>query len=140
MSVRAKMYEFIYGQASEDWKGIVELHEKAIKCRIGEIEEERRNELRSGATRTAPAGVTPLEMPESYTVQLDRGRNETAEKILALVREQPMSAAEIGAALGMKSRHRLITGYLQPLLQQNLLVHTIPNSPRAPNQKYCLAS
>lgn len=135
-----KMYEFIYGDAAEDWKGIVDLHERAIKARVGEIEEEARGEIRSGATKVAPAGVESVAVPEHYAIQLERGKNETAEKILELLRNQPMSASEIGAALGMKSRHRLVTSYLQPLLKMKLIAHTIPNSPRAPNQQYRIAS
>ena len=135
-----KMYEFIYGNAAEDWKGIVELHERAIKARIGEIGEERRGEMRSGATKVAPAGVESVEAPERYAIQLERGKNDTAEKILELLRNQPMSAFEIGAAIGMKSRVRLITIYIKPMLERKLIEQTIPNSPRAPNQKYRLAS
>jgi len=50
------------------------------------------------------------------------------------------SATEIGEAVGMKSHHRLITAYIKPLLVMKLIEQTIPNSPRAPNQKYRLAS
>jgi len=70
----------------------------------------------------------------------ERGRSDVAENILSALKGDAMSAAEIGVAIGMKSRHRLITGYLQPLLKMNLITQTLPDSPRAPNQKYKLAS
>jgi len=57
------MYDFVYGDAAENWDGIVALHEKAIKKRIGEIEDERRNDRKSGAKHDAPAMRNPTPPP-----------------------------------------------------------------------------
>jgi len=56
------------------------------------------------------------------------------------LKDGAMSAAEIGEAVGMKSRVQLISAYIRPMLEMNLIQQTIPNSPRAPNQKYKLAT
>jgi len=135
-----QMYEFVYGDAAEDWNGIVALHEKAIKKRIGEIEEERRNDRKSGAKNDAPAGIVSVAPPERYAFKLERGRSDVAENILSALKNGAMSAAEIGEAVGLKSRVQLISAYLRPMLEMQLIQQTIPNSPRAPNQKYKLAS
>ena len=135
-----QMYAFVYADATESWQDIVDLHEKAIKKRIGDIEEACRSDRRAGVSRTAPSGVVPVAPPERYSIQLEGGKGDVAETILALLKASPLSAAEIGEALGMKSRHHLTTKYLQPLLRLNLIVQTIPDNPKAPNQKYKAAS
>lgn len=48
----------------------------------------------------------------------------------------PRSRADLQAESGLKQRPHFTTNHLAPLLNAGLLEYTVPESPRAPNQKY----
>ena len=85
------------------------------------------------------AGVAPLEAPEKWTVQLARGSNAVAAKLLTFLEGRDRSAAEIAAALEIKSRPFLSNHYLVPLMAKGLVRQTLPDKPKSRFQRYALA-
>ena len=49
---------------------------------------------------------------------------------------EPRTRAEIQRHLGISSRRYVIEEVIQPLLDEGLLMQTIPDKPRSPNQRY----
>lgn len=47
-----------------------------------------------------------------------------------------LSANEIMARLGLKSKETLRANYLDPALENGLIKQTLPNKPTSKNQKY----
>ena len=152
------MYRFIYGATVEDendWSAIVKRHEEAIRKRIGEIEEDEKagkvcdsifGRLFKGEVdeddneeATHAAGVAPLDQPEKWGVQLERGSNAVAARLLTLLESGEKSAAEIAEALEIKSRPFLTNRYLAPLMAKGLIRQTIPDKPKSRFQRYVLA-
>ena len=152
------MYRFIYGATVEDennWSAIVKCHEEAIRKRIGEIEEDERagrvcdsifGRLFKGEVEeddedeaTHAAGAAPLDQPEKWDVQLERGSNAVAAKLLTLLESGEKSAAEIAEALEIKSRPFLTNRYLVPLMAKGLIRQTLPDKPKSRFQRYVLA-
>ena len=152
------MYRFIYGATVEDendWSAIVKRHEEAIRKRLGEIEEDERAGRVSdsifgrlvkgdagdgdGEKSTHAAGVAPIDQPEKWDVQLERGSNAVAAKLLTLLESGEKSAAEIAEALEIKSRPFLTNRYLVPLMAKGLIRQTLPDKPKSRYQRYALA-
>ena len=158
------MYRFVYcgegsrsGEAESEmmWKDIAELHEEAIRRRIGEISdaktagedvdwmfssradcEKGENESTAELVSTLPAGYE-MKPPEKRTIQLERGKSETAERILSVVTEAgEMSVGEILEAVGISSRPFLLSAYLKPMVAQGFLALSLPNKPSSRHQKY----
>lgn len=69
----------------------------------------------------------------------DLGRRGSPDQLLDLVvdlcRVREFSAEELAALLG-RDRKYVMNNYLRPLLQQGKVVHTIPEQPRHPAQRY----
>lgn len=59
-------------------------------------------------------------------------------KLIDIIGEQWLSAAELLEQLGFKSRNTFRKKYLLPALSSNLIKMQNPMSPNAPNQKYGL--
>lgn len=151
------MYRFIYGATVEDendWPAIVKRHEEAIRKRLGEIEEVERTgrasdsifgRLHKGEVEdddeesTHAVGVVPIDQPEKWDVQLERGSNAVAAKLLTLLEGGEKSAAEIAEALEIKSRPFLTNRYLVPLMAKGLIRQTLPDKPKSRFQRYALA-
>lgn len=151
------MYRFIYGATVEDendWSAIVKRHEEAIRRRLVEIEEDERagracdsifGRLVKGGVEdddeasTHAAGVAPIDQPEKWDVQLERGSNAVAAKLLTLLEGGEKSAAEIAEALEIKSRPFLTNRYLVPLMAKGLIRQTLPDKPKSRFQRYALA-
>lgn len=87
---------------------------------------------------THAAGVAPLEAPEKWTVQLARGSNAVAAKLLTFLEGGDRSAAEIAEALEIKSRPFLTNYYLVPLMANGLVRQTLPDKPKSRFQRYAL--
>ena len=152
-----EMYRFVYGASIDDelnWQQIVERHEQAIRRRIGEIELEEKGgkvvdsifgEFLKKSTEeddekpTHAAGAIPVEAPEKWNVQLDRGSNAVASRLLSFLERGEKSAAEIAEFLGIKCRPFLTSTYLVPLMNQGLIRQTIPDKPKSRFQRYKLA-
>ena len=62
------------------------------------------------------AGVAPIDQPEKWDAQLERGSNAVAAKLLMLLESGEKSAAEIAEALEIRSRPFLTNRYLVPLM------------------------
>lgn len=52
------------------------------------------------------------------------------------VAEQPQSREALQSATGISSPSYLLKRYVRPLMAEGLVVYTVPESPRAPNQRY----
>ena len=88
---------------------------------------------------THAAGVAPIDRPEKWDVQLERGSNAVAAKLLTLLEGGEKSAAEIAEALEIKSRPFLTNRYLVPLMAKGLIRQTLPDKPKSRFQRYALA-
>jgi len=168
-----EMYRFVYGgdelrfengEMDLDWTQIVELHEQAMRERLGEIKESQgrgeevdwmfastvddspddgeSNDDESDDGRQAvdelPAGHE-MDAPPERAFQIPGGRSEVAERIVAFLRDDgAKSAAAIAEHLGMSSRSFLLKTYLKPLVASGHLALSIPDKPRSQNQKYRL--
>jgi len=62
--------------------------------------------------------------------------SERVRKLLSVMQDFPMSASEIMALLGMKSRLSFRTNYLQPAIEAGLVGLTDPDTPTSRNQRY----
>ncbi len=140
-------YEFMYGMGG-DWQAIREAHEVSIRRALDERAIEKVREQREQRKRMETKGRSPvpalkadsgLEMPAKYRGKLTRGDSRIAERILELLRDGPLSPGELHEAVGIRSRVHLIKYYLQPLLEEGLIVRTDPDHPRSPRQKYKLS-
>ena len=78
-------------------------------------------------------------MPKAFSIELERGEPEVAERILGLLADGPMKPAAIRKAVGMKSRIHFIRYYIAPMLEKGLIVRTDPDHPQSPQQEYKLA-
>lgn len=58
------------------------------------------------------------------------------ERLLSVLDEDALSAAELMELLGLSHRPTFRKNYLNPALEQNLIERTIPDKPNSRNQKY----
>ena len=65
----------------------------------------------------------------------DQNRSPT-ERLLAVLGEDTLSAAELMERLGLSHRPTFRQNYLNPALEQELIERTIPDKPNSRNQKY----
>lgn len=65
----------------------------------------------------------------------DKDKNQI-DRIISVIGEDTLSAAEIMARLGLSHRPTFRKNYLNPALEQNLIERTIPDKPNSRNQKY----
>ena len=65
----------------------------------------------------------------------DQDKNQI-DRIISVIGEDTISAAEIMARLGLSHRPTFRKNYLNPALEQNLIERTIPDKPNSRNQKY----
>ena len=65
----------------------------------------------------------------------DQDKNQI-DRIISVIGEDTLSAAEIMARLGLSHRPTFRKNYLNPALEQNLIERTIPDKPNSKNQKY----
>ena len=72
------------------------------------------------------------EIPDDWSSSLVR------DQILIYCMDQPRSIMEIGALLGYKDK-KTIRKYLNPLLEEGLIVRTVPDKPCSRNQRYITA-
>ena len=139
----------MYGPAN-DWDTIRECHEKSMQKAMSEILSARETEKaavsnRSGAARREKnldrqSSVGPkLEMPKTYTAQLERGRPEIVERIRALLKDGLMRPSAIRKAIGITSSVHFNQYYISPMLAQGLIERTDPEHPQSPQQKYRLS-
>lgn len=126
-------YVFMYGNAA-DWETIRECHEKSMHEAMSEIRAAREAEKSVGQSRVDPK----IEMPKAYAVQLERGKPEIVERILALLKDGPMKPSAIRKEIGISSSIHFNRYYLSPMLSQGLIVRTDPDHPQSPQQKYRL--
>lgn len=59
-----------------------------------------------------------------------------AERLLSILGDNTLSAAELMERLGLSHRPTFRKNYLNPALEQNLIERTIPDKPNSRNQKY----
>ena len=88
---------------------------------------------------TRLSGAAPIDAPGKWTVQLERGSNAVATKLLTFLEGGDRSAAEIAEELGIKSRPFLTNYYLVPLMAKGLVRQTLPDKPKSRFQRYALA-
>ena len=142
-------YAFMYGNGG--WGIVRACHEQSMREAMSEIlaaREAEKAEAHDGVGGAKPRlkKVPPrskanpeLEMPKAYSVELERGDMEVAERILGLLADGPMKPAAIRKAVGMKSRIHFIRYYIAPMLEKGLIVRTDPEHPQSPQQEYKLA-
>ena len=65
----------------------------------------------------------------------DQDKNQI-DRIISVIGEDTLSAAEIMARLGLSHRSTFRKNYINPALEQNLIERTIPDKPNSRNQKY----
>lgn len=58
------------------------------------------------------------------------------ERLLSVLGDETLSAAELMERLGLSHRPTFRKNYLNPALEQNLIERTIPDKPNSKNQKY----
>ena len=80
-----------------------------------------------------------VDAPEKWDVQLERGSNAVAAKLLTFLEGGDRSAAEIAEALEIRSRPFLTNRYLVPLMAKGLIRQTLPDKPKSRFQRYALA-
>lgn len=73
---------------------------------------------------------------ESQTIEEQINLRDNEIKILTICAEKPHSSNEILEKLGYKDRPGSYKKSLKKLLDLNILVRTLPEKPRSPNQKY----
>lgn len=156
------MYRFVYcgeafrqGKAESDmsWDDIVAVHEQAIRNRIGEISESRaigeevdwmfskgvgatERKSRMGGDLVCLAGPE-LHLPKKRSIHLERGKGDTAERILEAVKAVgELSAGDILEAVGLSSRSFLLSAYLKPMVERGYLSLALPDKPSSRYQKY----
>ena len=164
-----EMYRFVYcgesyrqegAETEMSWEDIVEIHEQAIRERLGEITGSNAageevdwmfaRKLGGGELPCDDCEATPchglpsgweMTAPEKRKVQLVRGKGEIAERILSVVAASgEMSAGEILESLGFSSRSFLLSAYLKPMVAQGFLALSLPDKPSSKNQKYRIPS
>ena len=59
-----------------------------------------------------------------------------AERLLSILGDNTLSAAELMERLGLSHRPTFRKNYLNPALEQNLIERTIPDKPNSKNQRY----
>ena len=152
------MYRFIYEGVAENWDDVVEWHTRAIKARIGEIDDA----IESGGVvdwlfgmfgfGKGKKGAKDAENDRQYLKHADKypipprreliledGNSETAMNILAFLQaEGEKSCGEIADALEISSKSWLSKTYLAPLIAQGYIALTIPARPKSPLQRYKL--
>ena len=130
-----------------DWGEILELHNAAIRKRIGEIQEEKVSEKIKAAKRRSDwrkrrdeedKKELDVESPERREIQLEKGDCGTALRILGALSGGELNAAEICASLDIRCREFVAKTYLKPLLGMGYIERTLPDCPKSPNQKYRL--
>ena len=130
-----------------DWGEILELHNAAIRKRIGEIQEEKVSEKIKAAKRRSDwrkrrdeedKEELDVESPERREIQLEKGDCGTALRILGALSGGELNATEICASLDIKCREFVAKTYLKPLLGMGYIERTVPDCPKSPNQKYRL--
>ena len=141
-------YAFMYGSVA-DWETLRECHEKSMHEAMCEIlaaceKAAGRNSVCGVARRVETGGEQPrvglkLEMPKTYAAQLARGKPETVERILALLKDGPMRPSVIRKAIGIGSSIHFNRYYLSPMLAQGLIARTDSDHPQSPQQRYRLA-
>ena len=55
-----------------------------------------------------------------------------------MLREQQLSIKEMLSSLNLKDRKNFLNNYLNPAINEGLVIMLYPNSPRHPRQKYML--
>ena len=65
----------------------------------------------------------------------DQDKNQI-DRIISVIGEDTLSAAEIMARLGLSHRPTFRKNYLNPALEQNLIERTIPDKPNSRNKEY----
>ena len=63
---------------------------------------------------------------------------EQVKRLLACLKNEPLSTKAVMQQLGLAHRPTFIQTYLQPALQAGLIEMTQPDSPKSPTQKYRL--
>lgn len=58
------------------------------------------------------------------------------ERLLSALGDETLSAVELMERLGLSHRPTFRKNYLNPALEQKLIVRTIPDKPNSRNQKY----
>jgi len=163
-----EMYRFVYSgknaqfeESTSDmtWEDIVEVHEKAIRKRIGDISDAktageesdwmfsaRADHGMNGADSEKDQGEMlsagdEMRPPEKRAIQLERGNGKTAERILSAVKAAgELSAGEILESIEISSRPFLLTAYIKPMVAQGFLAPSFPDKPSSRHQKYRLGN
>jgi len=82
----------------------------------------------------------PSELPKRLQISVEEvGRRSDQITMRSIIRQlckwHPLSAEELSGLLHRNSRY-LKASYLQPMLRDGEIAHTIPDAPRHPNQRY----
>ena len=80
-----------------------------------------------------------LDMPGKVELELARGSEKTARRILELLAGGPMRPSALREAVGIRSRIHFLRYYMTPLMEKGLVERTDPDSPKSPRQEYKLA-
>ncbi len=62
--------------------------------------------------------------------------NSSIERLLSILGNEELSAAELMQRLGLSHKPTFRKNYLNPAIEQNLIERTIPDKPNSRNQKY----
>ena len=140
-------YAFMYGNV--DWETIRAGHEKSMREAMSEVLVEREREkaelaakgrsVTSARRRSLRSKADPgLRIPKNFSIELERGCPDVAERILELLAKGSMRPVALREAVGIKSRIHFIRYYIVPMLRMGLIVRTDPEHPSSPNQEYKL--
>ena len=142
----------IYGRITVDQLGKVQPDTRnpvlASALEILHITENRYSGIPIMKKELEQAGLPPMRMEERrgtfvitfYKQRLSGQMTETCDDVqvesLLDFCKQPRSREEITEFLGIKTTGYAMQKYVKPLLEQKLLVLTIPNQPRSHRQRY----
>ena len=120
---RQKAYYDALGTADEqaDSAGFVELMLEIIRDSLMEI--------------TIVGHRTDQDSDQDSDQDGDQDKSPT-DRLLSVLRDDTLSAAELMNRLGLSHRPTFRRNYLNPALEQNLIERTIPDKPSSKNQKY----
>ena len=76
---------------------------------------------------------TTFYLPNKHS---DQASDQAIDQAILEFCREAKSSSEIMQFIGMKHRTYFRNNILKPLIEKNLLVLTIPDKPKSPNQKY----
>ncbi len=82
--------------------------------------------------------MSHLDRSDEQVSDQDTDQDKPVNRLIAVLGDEEMSAADIMKKLGLSHRPTFRKNYLSPALESGLVERTIPDKPNSKNQKYRL--